>query len=207
MSSVSSDEEWRPVLGYEGIYEASSRGRIRSIDRIFPTKVGTLTKRKGRILAIRHTPGGHAEVKLSKNCNPKTRLVHQLVCESFYGPRPKGMEVRHLNDIPSDNRVQNLRWGTRSENGRDRVRNGIEWQSNKAECPRGHPLKGGNLCPWQLEKGRRECLACARASSRVNYHMKNGRKMDLQVESDYDYKKIVDSEKSADGQPANISIG
>lgn len=191
LSSVSSDEEWRPVLGYEGIYEASSQGRIRSIDRIFPTKVGTLTKRKGRILSIRHTPSGHAEVKLSKNCTPKTRLVHQLVCESFYGPRPKGMEVRHLNDIPSDNRVQNLRWGTRAENAHDRVRNGIEWQSNKTECPRGHPLSGENLAPWQLLKGRRECLACSRASARVNYYGKSGRKLDMKIESDYEFHKIM----------------
>lgn len=190
MSSASSSEEWRPVIGYEGIYEVSSIGRVKSLDRVIFMKTGGTSHRKGILLALRGTPSGHSEVKLSRNSSPKTKLVHQLVCESFYGPRPEGMEVRHLNDDPSDNRVQNLRWGTRSENSLDRVRNGIEWQTNKSECPRGHPLVGKNLAPWKLLKGRRECLACSRASSRVNYHKKFGRKLDMKTESDYEYKKI-----------------
>ncbi|WP_082986256.1 HNH endonuclease signature motif containing protein [Mycobacterium gordonae] len=63
--------------------------------------------------------------------NGRQVKVHTLVCTAFYGPRPDGMECRHLNDVKSDNRAVNLCWGTMSENHEDAVRNGLR-----------HPLRG-----------------------------------------------------------------
>lgn len=198
MSDRGSVEEWRPVVGYEGIYEVSSIGRVRSIDRIVPLRTGGVTFRKGRVLKTRKNPSGHVEVKLSRECRPKTKLVHQLVCIAFHGPRPDGEEVRHLNDTPDDNRRENPVWGTRVENIADRRINGISYQMNKTHCPRNHPLAGSNLCPWQLLKDRRECLACSRASSRVSYYKrKKGILLDMQTESDNEFSKICHTERTS----------
>lgn len=196
MDSPLPDEEWRPVVGYEGIYEVSSLGRLRSIDRKVKHKDGSFTFRKGRMLKQGVRDSGHCEVKLSRDCNPKTRLVHQLVCESFYGTKSPGMEVRHLNDVPTDNRVENLQWGSRSDNGYDRGRNGIDPQLNKTECPRGHPLEWPNLCEWQLVKGRRQCLACARAASYCRYH---GTMESLKPVSDSYFRSIVETDGGLNG--------
>ncbi|TDL05607.1 hypothetical protein EUA05_17955 [Mycobacterium paragordonae] len=57
--------------------------------------------------------------------NGRQVKVHTLVCTAFHGPRPDGMECRHLNDVKADNRAENLCWGTMSENHEDAVRNGL----------------------------------------------------------------------------------
>jgi hypothetical protein len=66
----------------------------------------------------------YLKVVLYKNKKAHPRLVHRVVLEAFVGECPDGMECRHLNSIPTDNRLSNLRWGTRSENSMDRVRAG-----------------------------------------------------------------------------------
>lgn len=63
---------------------------------------------------------GHQQVTLCKNGKVFTKLIHRLVLETFVGPCPDGMECRHLNGNPSDNRLNNLRWGTHKENMLDR---------------------------------------------------------------------------------------
>ena len=79
---------------------------------------------------VRKTGGrlldGHVDVSCKK-CNSSGKLrhyLHHLVLYAFVGPRPKGMECRHLNGIPWDNRLENLCWGTRSSNMKDRVLHG-----------------------------------------------------------------------------------
>jgi hypothetical protein len=59
-----------------------------------------------------------------KTLTPSERLMHRLMLETFRGPRPKGQECRHLDDNKHNWRIENLKWGTRFENGQDRVRNG-----------------------------------------------------------------------------------
>ncbi len=56
----------------------------------------------------------------------RTRFVHRLVLEAFCGPCPKGMVTRHLNDVGTDNRLENLKWGTHKENGEDKVTNKLQ---------------------------------------------------------------------------------
>lgn len=112
-------EEWRSVPGYEGQYEVSSLGRVRSLDRPVRIRGGSYRVSKGRVLTpLRHT-GGYDAVHLGRK---NQRLVHELVALAFIGDRPPGAVTRHLDGDPTNNRVDNLAWGTQSENMRDVAR-------------------------------------------------------------------------------------
>lgn len=118
----SGGEEWRPVVGWEHLYEVSSAGRVRSVDRIVTRRV------KGRILQPCLTPSGYPKITLSKNGKVKDRSVHSLVAEAFIGPLPAGKEVAH-NDGNKKNAVaSNLRYATHAENLADRIQHGtMNW--------------------------------------------------------------------------------
>jgi hypothetical protein len=113
-------ETWKPVVGHEAAYEVSDHGRVRSLAR----RVRLVTRQAGettrsvppRILRPGANKSGHLSVAIGRRNN---RLVHQLVLEAFVGPRPEGYEVLHCNGDPTDNRLSNLRYGTRSENLKD----------------------------------------------------------------------------------------
>lgn len=95
-------------------YAISDDGKVKRITAKKGAKVG-------RILRPGVTPYGYHMVCVA----PKTyRFVHALVLETFVGPRQPGMEARHLNDVKSDNRLENLRWGSHAENYADRQANG-----------------------------------------------------------------------------------
>lgn len=119
-------EEWKDVVGYEGIYQVSNFGRVKSMgrwvyryDRVKPAyvKESFMTPSPGK--------SGHMRVNLRKNLKSETIYVHRLVLEAFVGPCPSGMEGCHKDDDPSNNRLKNLRWDTRHENIEDRRKNGI----------------------------------------------------------------------------------
>jgi hypothetical protein len=124
--------EWRDIPGYP-FYQASSDGRVRSVDRVvhfspsWRAPQGYKRWTKGRELrpAVHNSPrnnSGHLMVMLGR----KVHLdVHVAVALAFHGPRPEGCEVLHLNHDPADNRPENLKWGTRSENLRMDYESGI----------------------------------------------------------------------------------
>ena len=117
-------EIWKPVVGYEGYYEVSSRGRVRSVARTVRGKAGALRKLKGRLLAGTYDRKGYKRVYLCKQGNLKTIFVHRLVCLAFYGQPDEGEEVCHYDGNPSNNAVTNLRWDTSAANYQDRKRHG-----------------------------------------------------------------------------------
>jgi len=109
-------EVWKPVAGAEGAYEVSSAGRVRSVPhfvRLVAHGVETRRLSPGKLLQPGANRSGHLTVAIGKG---NSRLVHQLVLEAFVGPRPPGFDSLHLNHIPTDNRLENLRYGPRSEN-------------------------------------------------------------------------------------------
>lgn len=113
-------ETWKAVVNYEGIYEVSDQGRVRSLDRL--SFCGR--KLKGKILSNKIRLGrGYVGIRLSYGV-PETRYVHQLVTAAFFGPCPDKKEVCHGPKGILDNSITNLRYGTRSENQQDRVRDG-----------------------------------------------------------------------------------
>lgn len=150
-------EEWRPVLGREGTYEVSSLGRVRVLDRIDAKGA----RRRGRLLKARAINGTHLIVVLHSGGPRRDALVHHLVLEAFVGPRPDGMEGCHWNDIPTDNRVENLRWDTRSANQLDSVRNGTHHLARRTHCNKGHEFTPENT--YRYPGGKRACIACRRA--------------------------------------------
>lgn len=115
-------EVWKPVPGYEGVYEVSNQGRVRSLDRyvecVGPIKGRYLSKKKGRVLRPGPSNYGHLSVVLGRR---QTRMVHDLVLRAFVGAPPPKHECCHNNGDPTDNRLENLRWGTRSQNNADAV--------------------------------------------------------------------------------------
>lgn len=104
--------EWRPIPGYEAYYHASDSGLI-------------WTVRKCQLLVQNRTGGGYLQVTLSVGGKTCSVHVHQLIALTFIGERPPGMEVLHGDgNIRTDNAKTNLRYGTRSENLRQSVREG-----------------------------------------------------------------------------------
>lgn len=128
-------KEWRPVVGYEELYQVSNRGRVWSNGRTLKCKSawGKWTMRTKRSKFLKPTStyykGGDrlltTSVKLY-DLNGKKRSVgvHTLVLEAFVGPCPEGMECCHEDGNPENNRVENLRWDTKQSNMDDREKHG-----------------------------------------------------------------------------------
>lgn len=178
-------ETWRPVLGYEGIYEVSDLGSVRSLDR-FDARG---SRRRGRMMAqVPHVQSGRPTVLLTRRNRHRSTLVHTLVLEAFKGPRPRGMEACHANGDRTDNRLANLRWDTRSANQLDAVRLGEHALASRTHCKRGHVLADPNLCKYGIAKGVRACLACNKGR---RYRANSREHLDLQTASDLMYQRII----------------
>lgn len=161
-------EHWRPVVGYEGLYEVSDQGKVRSLERtvMLPTRWGGVVDRRVReqILKTNRHTAGYPWVTLCRDGAKRRMFVHRLVLETFVGTAPDGMQACHYNDVPDDNRLANLRWDTASANGLDKVRNGGCHQSRKTHCPSGHAYSAENT--ERKAGGGRRCRSCHRDRER-----------------------------------------
>lgn len=160
------EERWAPIPGLEDVYEVSDRGQVRSLDRVVPNGKGRTKRIKGRIRKQFPDRKGYMQTSLHHPMNPRTwAKVHQLVLEAFVGPCPPGLVCCHANDIPDDNRLENLRWDTPSSNQYDRVSHGKHHHANRIRCPHGHLLDAvknhGDGEFWQ-----RRCGTCTREANR-----------------------------------------
>lgn len=149
------------MVGYEGIYAVSSRGRVKSLPRLSSSG----KKLRGAPMRIHNHVSGHKQLQLCKEGRSVTRSVHSLVAEAFIGPCPPGEEVCHDNGNGLDNRVENLAYGTRAKNQADRVRHGTHYLSNRTHCPSGHEYTEANT--YRTPSGReRRCRTCRREQKR-----------------------------------------
>lgn len=107
-------ELWQAIPGYEGLYEASDQGQIRSLDRQVTqrNRWGTLStnRLKGRLLRPGKQNNGRLYVNLSKDNTSWVVTVHKLVAFTFIGPRAEGMDIDHVNGDFLDNRASNLEY-------------------------------------------------------------------------------------------------
>jgi len=118
------EETWRPIIEFDGNYDVSDKGRVRSWLRC---GMGAAIRRDEPIvLSPKVDRHGYRRFALvcQRSGSRKMRLVHRLVLITFVGPCPKGMECCHWNGDSTDNRVENLRWDTRFGNKRDSARHG-----------------------------------------------------------------------------------
>lgn len=137
-------ERWLPVIGFEGLYEVSDLGRVRSL------------KRSGRILRPGVNSSGYMVAGLSKNGIRTSVYVHALVLDAFRGPRPCGHDSCHENNSRTDNRLDNLRWDTRRQNMLDKIKHGTHQTGSKS--PRAilsiEQVAEIRACKWERGKGK-----------------------------------------------------
>ena len=130
-------EQWKDIPGYEGRYQASTLGRIRSVShkvRIGKSRLGKECYRtmRGRVLKPgQYCKSGHISVVLGHKAAGTP--VHQLIMLTFVGSPPIGTEILHINGVPTDNQLSNLRYGTRTENILDVYRQGGVWRKLSIE--------------------------------------------------------------------------
>lgn len=109
-------EIWKDIKGFEGLYRVSNLGRVKSLERFRKGENDSLVSVKERILKPWITHNGYYLVGLCKNSIRKMYLVHRLVWITFNGQIPEGYEVNHINEVKSNNRLENLNLMTHKEN-------------------------------------------------------------------------------------------
>ena len=145
-------ERWLPIPAELGPYEVSDMGNVRrggELRRPYPTG------RAGNKYMV---------VDLWCNNQKRRRKVHRLVCEAFIGPRPAGLVTRHLNGDFTDNRLENLAYGTYSENILDAVAHGTHAEAAKTHCKWGHEFTPENTFIDRVN--HRQCRTCKRDRER-----------------------------------------
>ena len=109
-------EEWRPVVGFEGLYEVSDLGRVRSLPRVAYRANSTVLNFKGALKKSNLMSAGYHHVTITRDGVSSQRLVHVLVAEAFL-PNPDGLpEVNHLNLDQLANVPSNLEWSSHQRN-------------------------------------------------------------------------------------------
>ncbi|WP_078336616.1 HNH endonuclease signature motif containing protein [Mycobacteroides franklinii] len=169
-------EQWRPVSipQYSHLYLVSDHGRVWVHGRdVYCGHPGAAPiRRPGHFL--KPNPVGrqrtHLSVALTADGQCRHFKVHRLVMGAFVGPCPEGLEVLHWDDNPRNNKLTNLRYGTRSQNVKDQVRNGIHHLARRTHCIHGHEFTPENTYRAPGSPTKRHCKACwkARKSSNRN---------------------------------------
>lgn len=124
-------EQWKAIKGYEGLYEVSNTGKVRSLNRFVTTKNGITKKIKGKELFFtisKLDERGHrprASVQLWKNNQAVLKSVHRLVACAFLVNEENKPTVNHIDGNPLNNHVENLEWATYSENQKHAYANGL----------------------------------------------------------------------------------
>lgn len=105
------NEEWREVVGFEGLYEVSNRGRVRSLDRMTNGPHGS-RRIRGRVLKpSTHSTSGYKLVTLRNSGKNRSTSVHSLMAEAFLGSRPnKDSIVAYIDGDPENTHIDNLTW-------------------------------------------------------------------------------------------------
>jgi hypothetical protein len=182
-------ESWLPVVGTGDGYEVSNLGRVRSRDRWILCKDGTRQFHRGKILTPYVRGDGYGSVRVFGR---RREYVHRLVVRAFLGEPPDDFEVCHRDGDPTNNSVDNLYWGSVSDNRFDSVRHGTHVESRKTHCPRGHVLQHPNLYPLISRRARGTCRTCGIARSRAKYGAA------FEIEANRIYEMLMTAGRSED---------
>ena len=173
------EEEWKPIPGYSGSYEVSSRGRVRSLPRLDSRG----HRRSGGYL--KPSPVGrepqHLRVTLHKNGVKECIYLHRVVALAFI-PNPKGLPyVLHGDDDPGNNTAENLRWGTHQDNMNDMKNRSRHVSANslKTHCKRGHPFSPDNTSLHGVRQSR-SCKTCVRERQRKGFSSRREAQVEIE---------------------------
>lgn len=184
-------ERWLPVIGYEGCYEVSDYGRVRSLGRRVNSPTGGRTLR-ARLLVPMLDTGGYPRVSLNLQGSVTIDRVHRLVLKAFVGPPPAGLWGCHYDGNPGNNRLSNLRWDSPSSNVADAKRHGTLPEHLHAQCRQGHDLAPPNLNGWHLRvRGHHVCQACTLTHSEQFRARKRGEPFDFEGRANARYAAIM----------------
>lgn len=153
-------EEWRQIEGYEGYYEVSNLGRVRSVDRIITDKNGVKYKKNGHISSLINKDNGYMYISLNKNGKRKNHYVHRLVANAFI-PNPQNKTcVNHKDYNRKNNSVDNLEWCTQEENinySIEHLKQGMrKVRKNNRDVGVYPRYKNGQIKRWRVIVGDKE---------------------------------------------------
>lgn len=157
MSVDETEEQWRPVVGWEDLYEVSSHGRVRSLH------TGRGPRNLDRLLSTERPSEDYPMADLSRDGKKVKRSVHSLVAAAFIGPRPEGMDICHNDGNARNCHLENLRYGTRSENILDEIAHGTHRHASRTHCEAGHELTEDNVYRSKARPKSRACRKCRAA--------------------------------------------
>lgn len=167
---IDANESWKPIPGYEAMYEVSDHGNVRSLDRVTTGPSGAVRTRRGRMMRLNlSSANGYVMVQLCKNGRVEGKLAHRLVAMAFLDlpDEFETLQVRHYDGNKLNNHVSNLRWGTPVDNYQDMKRHGRDnWTKVRPVmevCKRGHLMTKDNIVTYQA---RNRCLKCSRMRAR-----------------------------------------
>ena len=151
------EEIWKDIEGYEGCYQISTMGRIKSIDRYVPRKNGKLQHVHGRIMIPFDNGTGYKQVYLCKNGKTKVHYVHRLVALHFIENPNNFLEINHKDEDKTNNCVDNLEWCTREYNinyGTINIRKSQKQlnDKNKSKVVLQYSLDGTFIKEWKSTK-------------------------------------------------------
>lgn len=149
---VMTHEEWRDVVGYEGYYQVSNLGRVRSVDRTIIDSNGHKKHYRGKTLKPSLKRTGYYSVTIHTEEVKKTVLVHRLVAAAFLEPDPKRLYVDHIDADKTNNKVDNLRWCTCRENINFAIENGNVDFRSFTESAKHSTKRRGNWCMTKIQR-------------------------------------------------------
>jgi hypothetical protein len=124
-------EIWKPVPDFEGYYEVSNYGRVKSLSRTIKYTNNRVHNTPGKIIKLGKHRNGYLVVRLYKNQNEKKWLVHRLVATVFIPNLEEKPQINHIDGNKANNNVDNLEWATASENGIHAFKTGLNIPSSK----------------------------------------------------------------------------
>lgn len=152
-------EIWKDVVGFEGCYEVSNFGNVRSVDRVIVRNNGTVLPIKGKLLRLQQKSNGRVYANLSKENKRYCKTVHRLVMTAFVA-NPKNLpHINHKDEDPTNNRLDNLEWCTEEYNYNYGTRN-ERCTKSKYKPINVYDLQGNFICSYESIKCAAKDLNC-----------------------------------------------